>query len=75
MNSVKMTLELDLEVFFDFQPRESATWHCPGSPAQFEINSIEIAGVEAGPELFEMLMEDYGDEILESCRDKLEGTL
>jgi hypothetical protein len=34
MDSIKLTLDFDVEIFFDFQPREPATRHCPGCEAQ-----------------------------------------
>jgi len=73
MDPVKLNLELPLEVFFDFQKREPAGWHYPGCESQFEINSIEIHGVEAGQDLFKVLLERYREEILECCEDGAGG--
>lgn len=67
MDSIKMTLEIPLEIFFDFQKREPASWHYPGCESQFEINSIAIHGVEVEHKLFKVLLENYREEILEDC--------
>ena len=38
----EITIEVDLLAEYDYQPKERATWDCPGCPGEATINAYEI---------------------------------
>jgi len=75
-------LELPIKVLFDADPKERQTKDSPGAPAQLQINSIEIHGIEITEPLFQKIINskvfpgspETEGEVLESeCWEFLEG--
>lgn len=63
MNSFKTHIEIEVEVFYEFQKAEPQTQSYPGSPAYVDINCIEYAGCS----LPARLLEGYEDELEQEC--------
>ena len=64
-----LMLELEIEIDYDFQPMEKMTRHYPGCPAEVEINTLLINGIELPMKLQSSIMKDFEYEINEWCWD------
>jgi len=62
-------LEMDLQIAFDFHKSVPRTRDYPGDPADCEILGIKIFGEVISDELFDAIINEYGDEIDEWCLD------
>jgi len=52
-----------LTFHFNFSPAEPTTFNDPGCPAEVELTRVEVHGVDAGPELEDVLFEHLGDRV------------
>jgi len=57
--------EIELTVYFDFQPEEKMTWDYPGCPADAEVTEVLIAGTS----IEVCLMPDEEASVVESILD------
>lgn len=60
--------EIEVEIFFDFQPYEDQTWHYPGSSPSCDIYEVQV--VETGAEV--CLLKDVEGRMAEEILDDYE---
>lgn len=73
MPSFKTHIEIEVEVFYDYQPFEDKTLTYPGADAQVTINVVEIAlpdgSVRVGryPDISNLLTKEINASLEEQC--------
>jgi hypothetical protein len=66
-----ISLEIECEVDFDYQPAERMTRHYPGCHEAVEINTLLLNEKEISMETFNIMMEMYQGEIEQACWDEV----
>lgn len=64
-------IELEVQVGFDAEKGEAMTRHSQGFPASVEINEIKLGEVVLPQEVFDEIMKQVQEELMETCRDAI----
>lgn len=69
-DSIKIDLDCNLEIIFNFQKPEYASFDCPGDPAYIELVGIKMFGYELSEEISEIILEANEEEFKEAIIDQ-----